>query len=376
MHDLRKISAGFAIPGDFVSAEPYGSGHINDTYAVTFDQAGLPVRYLFQRINHHVFTQPVPMMGNIGRVCSYLRERLVAQGVSDVSRRTLTLIPTRSGGNWLVDGADHWRCYLFIEKARTYDAIVDTGQAEKAARAFGRFQALLSGLPGGPLFETIPDFHHTRKRYLRLMESVEADPVGRASAVAAEIDFIRQREEDTGRIVEALESGRIPERITHNDTKLNNVMIDDATGEGICVIDLDTLMQGTALSDFGDMVRTATNPAREDSPDLGKVGMRIEYFEALARGFLDGVGGQLTEEEIDMLPLSGKLLTLECGIRFLTDHLEGDVYFKVHREGHNLDRCRTQLRLVESIEAQTPEMIRRLDLLRKQRDRSGSPQPN
>lgn len=175
--------------------------------------------------------------------------------------------------------------------------------------------------------------------------------------------FIRQREADTGIIVDALESGKIPERITHNDTKLNNVMIDDATGEGICVIDLDTVMPGTALNDFGDMIRTATNPAREDDQDLSKVRMRIEYFEALACGYLEGTAGFLTGAELDLLPASGKLMTLEVGIRFLTDFLEGDVYFKTHRDGHNLDRCRTQFKLVTSIEEQMDDMKRQLDSL-------------
>ncbi|MCH7227706.1 phosphotransferase enzyme family protein [Haloferula sp. A504] len=360
MHDLEAISSNFLIPADFQSAEPYGSGHINDTYAVRFSQAGTGVRYIFQRINHHVFPDPVALMRNIERVCAHSRSKL---GGLDASRQTLTLIPTRDLRNWHVDGEDHWRCYLFIENARTYDAIRSLDQATEAARAFGRFQGMLADLPGGRLSETIPDFHHTRKRFENLVRAFEADAHGRAGAVAEEMAFIREREADTDIIIDALESGRIPERITHNDTKLNNVMIDDATGEGICVIDLDTVMPGTALNDFGDMIRTATNPAREDSRDLSEIRMRPEYFEAIARGYLEGASGFLTESEIELLPVSGKLMTLEVGIRFLTDFLEGDIYFKTQRDGHNLDRCRSQLRLVESIEGQMDDMKQRLDSL-------------
>ena len=358
MHDLKRISEAFLIPGDFRSAAPYGSGHINDTYAVNFSQAGSDLRYIFQRINHHVFPDPVLLMRNIERVCSHSRSKLDGE---DASRRALSLIPTRALRNWHVDGEDHWRCYLFIEKARTYDAIESEAQATQAARAFGRFQGLLADLPGERLFETIPDFHHTRKRFDKLIRVFEADTHGRASAVAAEMDFVLRREADTSIIVDAVAAGRVPERTTHNDTKLNNVMIDDATGEGVCVIDLDTVMPGTALSDFGDMIRTATNPEREDSKDLSKVRMRISYFDAIARGYLEGAAGFLTDAERELLPVSGKLMTLECGMRFLTDFLEGDVYFKTHRQGHNLDRCRTQFRLVESIESQMDAMTARIE---------------
>lgn len=363
MHDLNHIASKFLIPGDFRSAKPYGSGHINDTYAVSFDQSGTPVRYIFQRINHHVFPDPGRLMENIERVCAHSQSKLKAAADPDASRRSLTLLPTREGANWHLEGPDHWRCYPFIEKAQTYDAIQSLDQAAAAAAAFGRFQGLLADIPGDRLFETIPDFHHTRRRFEKLIRVFEKDTHGRASSVADEMAFVRQRESDTSIIVDALDSGKIPERITHNDTKLNNVMIDDATGEGICVIDLDTVMPGTALSDFGDMIRTATNPAREDDQDLSKVRMRIEYFEALARGYLDGASSFLTSAELELLPVSGKMMTLECGIRFLTDFLEGDVYFKTHRDGHNLDRCRSQFKLVTSIEEQMNEMKRQLETI-------------
>ena len=356
MQDLSSLASQFCIYGDFRGAEPYGSGHINDTYKVDFDQAGTRVRYIFQRINHQVFPDPAGLMENVRRVCEHAQGKLRESAAPDASRRALSLVPTRAGGHWHVDGDDHWRCYPFIEGARAYDLIESTDQARAGAEAFGRFQGLLADLPGKRLIETIPDFHHTRRRYERLMQVVKADPMGRAASVSDEIGFVREREKDTGLIIEALESGLIPERVTHNDTKLNNVMIDDATGEGLCVIDLDTVMPGTALNDFGDMVRTATISGAEDETDLSKIHMRLDYFEELVKGYLAGAADFLTSSEISLLSVSGKVLSLECGMRFLTDHLEGDIYFKTHREGHNLDRCRTQFTLVESIEARMAEM--------------------
>ncbi len=361
MHDLSDIASHFIIQGDFASAEPYGSGHINDTYKVDFVQSGTPVRYIFQRINHRVFADPARLMENISRVCEHAQSKLRLAGTPDASRRALTLVPTWRGGSFHVDGEDHWRCYPFIENARTYDVIESTAQARAGAEAFGRFQGLLADLPGKRLFETIPDFHHTRRRYENLIRTYRADPVGRAALVADEIAFVRAREPEAGVIVDAVESGLIPERTTHNDTKLNNVMIDDETGEGVCVIDLDTVMPGTALNDFGDMVRTATISCAEDETDLSKVHMRLEYFEALVEGYLAGASDFLTTGEIELLPISGKIITLECGIRFLTDFLEGDVYFKTKHDTHNLDRCRTQLRLVSSIEDQMDGMRDCLD---------------
>ncbi|MEM1085158.1 MAG: aminoglycoside phosphotransferase family protein [Verrucomicrobiota bacterium] len=356
MHDLADIAGRFLVPGDFLSAEPYGNGHINDTYAVLFNQSGTEVRYVFQRINHEVFPDPGTLMENVERVCAHSQAKLREVGAADASRRSLSLIPTREGASWLVDDVNHWRCYPFIEKARTYEAVVSLNQATAAARAFGGFQEMLADLPGERLFEVIPAFHDTRDRFLKLVGAFERDACGRAASVSEEMGFVRRREGEVGWIVDAVADGRIPERITHNDTKLNNVMIDDATGEGICVIDLDTVMPGTVLNDFGDMVRTASNPEREDSRDLSGVRMRIDYFEALARGYLEGASGFLTGSEVELLPLSGKLMSLECGMRFLTDFLDGDVYFKTHREGHNLDRCRAQFKLVESIEEQMDEM--------------------
>lgn len=363
MHDLPYIASQFFIHGDFRNAEPYGSGHINDTYKVEFDQSGTRVRYIFQRINHDVFPDPAGLMENVRRVCDHAQNKLRESAAPEASRRALTLIPTRSGGHWHVDGADHWRCYPFIERARTYDVIESLEQASAAAKAFGKFQGLLADLPGERLNETIPDFHHTRKRFERLLEVYEKDSHGRAAAVSEEMAFVREREADVSIIVDALDAGHIPERITHNDTKLNNVMLDDDTGEGVCVIDLDTVMPGTLLNDFGDMIRTATNSGNEDEKDLSKIHMRPAYFDAIAQGYLAGAAEFLQDREFELLPISGKIITFECGIRFLTDFLEGDVYFKTKREGHNLDRCRTQFKLVASIEEQMDDITKSIDQL-------------
>ncbi len=350
-HDLHAVARQFQIYGEFVGAEPYGSGHINDTYRAVFDQAGAPARYIIQRINHNIFKTPVAVMENIRRVTAHLAAK--AAGAPDFSRRVLTLVSTRDGGFYHRDEqANHWRAYLFIEKARTCDAVESAAQAFKAARAFGAFQKLLADLPAPRLHDTIPDFHHTPKRFAALEKAIAADAANRSRLALAEIEFALRRKEICGVLLDA----NLPERVTHNDTKFNNVMLDEATGEGICVIDLDTVMPGLALYDFGDMVRTTTSPAREDERDLSKVGLQLPMFEALARGYLSSAGEFLTPSEKKLLSFAGKLITFEIGLRFLTDFLAGDTYFKVHREGHNLDRCRTQFKLVESIERQETAM--------------------
>jgi len=350
-HDVRAVARNFHLLGEFRSAAPYGSGHINDTYAVVFDQGGAPMRYILQRINHNVFKNPVALMENVARVTAHLGAKLGDK--EDFSRRTLTLVPARDGRPYYVDPeGNHWRAYIFIEKARTYDAIESPVQAFEAAKAFGEFQCLLSDLPAPRLHDTIPGFHHTPQRFARLEQAIERDVANRAALAKADIAFAIARKNT----VDVLLKSGAPERVTHNDTKINNVMLDDATGKGICVIDLDTVMPGLALYDFGDMVRTTTSPAKEDERDLSKVQVRMPMFEALVRGYTASAGGFLTQAEKDHLVFAGKLITFTIGIRFLTDFLEGDTYFKVHREGHNLDRTRTQFKLVECIERQEDAM--------------------
>jgi hypothetical protein len=350
---IGAVARQFEIHGDFVEATPYGNGHINDSYCVAFYHSGVLVRSLVQRMNHRVFKNPVAVMENIQRVTTHLASQASAE--LDSSRRVLTLIPARNGQPLHVDSeGNYWRAYRFIENAHTCDVVESAEQAYQAAKAFGQFQKMLGSLPAPRLHDTIPDFHHTPKRFKALEDAVAADVAGRASLAKQEIDFAFSRES----IVSVLLDAGLPERVTHNDTKLNNVMLDDKTGEGVCVIDLDTVMPGLAPYDFGDMVRTTTSPANEDEPDLSKVTMQLPIFEVLVRGYLASAGDLLTKAEIQLLAFSGKLITFEIGIRFLADYLSGDTYFKTHRDSHNLDRCRTQFALVESIERQEERMNR------------------
>lgn len=349
-HDLGEIVRHFAIDGCFLEADPIRAGHINDTYACRFSIGSGTVRYVFQRINHHVFREPEKLMENVVRVTAYARERIIAAG-GDPERETLNLVAAVEGGFFhRTAGGDYWRAYKYIEGANSYNLVRDHRDAYHAARAFGRFQRLLCDLPGARLHETIPGFHHTPGRFAALVAAVESDPVNRAAAARDEIAFALAREEDTHVATDLLARGILPERVTHNDTKLNNVLLDEVTGEGICVIDLDTIMPGSVLYDFGDLVRFTAATAAEDERDLGRVGVDLAVFNQLARGYLDGAREILVPAEWDHLAYAGKLLTLECGMRFLTDYLQGDTYFKTHREGHNLDRCRTQFKMVAEME--------------------------
>jgi len=356
MNRDRNIEAAvrqFKIDGVFVDAMAYGSGHINDTYLALFDNAGIPARFIVQRINRTIFKNPGAMMENIQRVTAHLASAVA--GEPDCERHVLTLIPTRNEQAWHVDAkGEYWRAYQFIEGARTYDAVENTDQAYQAAKAFGRFQELLGGLGAPRLHDTIPDFHNTPKRYAAFEKAIAADVAGRVNLARPEIEYALAHALIAGMLLGA----GLPERVTHNDTKFNNVMLDDETGEGICVIDLDTVMPGLALYDFGDMVRTTTSPAKEDEQDLSKVTLQFPMFEALVRGYLGSAGDFLTGAEKNHLVTASKVITFEQGIRFLGDYLSGDTYYKVHREGHNLDRCRTQFKLLESIEQQEDAMER------------------
>jgi Ser/Thr protein kinase RdoA (MazF antagonist) len=295
-------------------------------------------------------------MENVSRVTRHALANLLAQGNPEAHRRTLTCIPAHDGRPYTIDAdGNFWRTYPFIEGARGYDEIQCNEQAYQAARAFGAFQKLTADLTGERLHETIPDFHHTPKRLEALEAAVQADLVGRAIGLQPEIAFARERATDCSRITDMLASGAIPERVTHNDTKLNNVLLDETTAEGICVIDLDTTMPGCALYDFGDMVRTAAPTTREDDPNVTQIGVRLDRFEALVKGYLS-TADFLNQAELSQLAFSGKLITLECGIRFLTDYLNGDTYFKIKRPDHNLDRCRNQFAFVTALEANLDAM--------------------
>ena len=356
-YNLSEIFGNFQVEGTFVEADAYGSGHINDTFAVVCDKGGESVRYILQRINHNVFKNPPELMDNVVRVTSHIREKLEAQGLGDVDRRVLTVIPAANGKMYHVNGdGNHWRLYIFVEGAKTYDVMKNLDQAYQAAKSLGNFHQMLVDLPGPQLFDTIPDFHNGRKRYAAFEEALKANVCGRAKDAASEIEFLQEHSWIFDVFPNLIAQGEIPMRITHNDTKINNVLIDDETNEGICVIDLDTVMPGLALYDFGDILRTTLSPTEEDETDLSKVGMKMERFGAILRGYLETAGEFLNPAEIKHLAFSSKMITLMIGTRFLTDYLAGDTYFKIHRENHNLDRCRTQFKLVKSITENENEM--------------------
>ena len=354
---VADIGDQFAIQGSFLFGEEIDSGHINSTYRATYQQPdGSHRRYILQAINRYVFKDPYAVMRNVERVTRHINAKVLRKK-HDLGGQTLNLFPARTGGAWVEDaGGTVWRCYNNIEGCVTHDVVESTSQAYQAAHAFGAFQDLVSDLDPSLIEETIPDFHHTRKRFDTLVETAAADPLGRLAGARREFDFVHDRESITGKLIDLTRDGAIPIRIAHNDTKINNVMIDTVTHQAVCVIDLDTVMPGLALHDFGDLVRTATSPAAEDGTDLSKVEMRMPVFESLVEGYLGAAGSFLNEAEIENLAFSGKLIALELGMRFLTDHLQGDTYFRIHRPGQNLDRCRTQLALAARIEEQEDRM--------------------
>lgn len=354
---LQEISKRFQIYGEILHAETLKIGHINETYTATYDQGGTRVRYIHQKINGNVFKNPAAVMKNVMRVTSHIRKKQEERYVRDATRRSLVVIPTRDGKSFYENGGHEvWRTFVFVEGVETYESVQSAEQAFQAGRAFGEFQYLLVDLPGERLFETIPYFHHSRRRFGALQQAIEKDHYNRAKDAKAEIDFALKHEPVVDVILDAMTKGRIPERVTHNDTKFNNVMLDVLTGEAMCVVDLDTVMPGCALYDFGDMVRSTTSPTLEDELDLSKVKMQMPMFKKLAEGYLSTAGQFLTKAEKAQIAFSGKLITFEIGIRFLTDFLSGDTYFRIHRPAHNLDRCRTQFKLVESIERQEEAM--------------------
>ena len=358
-HTVRQVAESFLAYGELLDVELYGSGHINDTFRATYDQGGTTVRYIHQRVNHSVFRDPVALMHNILGITSHIRRKLVEAGEKEVSRKTLTVIPTHDGQPYHRDeGNGFWRTYVFIERARTFDAVETTDQAFEAARAFGQFQKYLADYDGPPLTETIPDFHNTPKRFGVFQSILQEDVCDRAATCKDAVDFALNHGETAHVVTDLMARGEVPERITHNDTKFNNVMMDEETGRGICIVDLDTVMPGSVLYDFGDMVRTATSRAAEDERDLSKVEVEMPMFRALVRGYLETAGQFLNAKERELLAFASKLITFELGMRFLTDHLAGDTYFKIHRDNHNLDRARAQFKLVRSLEANEDEMNR------------------
>lgn len=355
-YDWRAIASQFQLSGRAVNMEICTFGHINDTYIVTTEtRSGDIRRYVLQRINHQVFQNPAQVMENMAAVTQHLRAKVTAAG-GNPEREALTLVPTVDGRTWIqTPDGDYWRAFLYIEGARTYNEA--TPQLfYNTGKAFGEFMRLLDDFPAETLYETIPQFHDTRKRYNDLMQAVEKDAAGRVADVQAEIQFAQKRKVEASLVVDLIADGKIPLRVTHNDTKLNNVMIDNETGEAVCVLDLDTVMPGSALYDFGDAVRFGASTAAEDETDLSKVGIDLDLFREFTNGYLSAAGEFLTPTELEYLAFSAKLITYELGMRFLTDHLNGDVYFRIHRPNHNLDRARSQFKLVEDMEAKMDQM--------------------
>ncbi|MEG0013765.1 MAG: aminoglycoside phosphotransferase family protein [Cellulosilyticaceae bacterium] len=355
--ELKNIAQQFNFDGDITSVDPWGNGHINDTFVIKIITNNMPGKYILQKINKNVFTNPAEVMENIEKITAHLKTKIAAYG-GDVNRETLNIIPTKENANYAIDSqGDYWRVFAFIDHAISYEIISNPNDFYNSAKAFGKFQKLLADFPADTLHETIPNFHHTISRYETFLEAVKNDKMGRAKDVQSDIQFVIDRKQDTETLLHMLEAGELPLRVTHNDTKINNVMVDESTGEGICVIDLDTVMPGLSLYDFGDSIRSGATSGLEDEPDLSKIWMELPLFEIYTKGFMESVGDALTENEVLMLPMGAKVMTFECGIRFLTDHLNGDTYFKIHREGHNLDRARTQFKLVSDMEAKWSEMM-------------------
>lgn len=353
---INNAVCGFDLQGELKECVRYGSGHINDTYRLTYDTPQGTRRYILQRMSKEIFKNPVELMENVERVTAWLRKKVLENG-GDPERETLTLINSVDGRPYYIDPeGEYWRVYFYIEGTTCYDQVENDNDFYQSAVAFGHFQKLLADYPAATLHETIKDFHNTPDRLEKFKKAVAEDVCGRAASVQKEIDFILEREELTHALYDLQLDGRLPLRVTHNDTKLNNIMIDDETGKAICVIDLDTVMPGLAANDFGDSIRFGASTAAEDEQDLSKVSCDLHLFEVYTKGFIEGCGDALTDLELDLLPMGAILMTFECGIRFLTDHLEGDHYFRIHREGHNLDRARTQLVLVKDMEEKLPQM--------------------
>ncbi|MBR3929011.1 MAG: aminoglycoside phosphotransferase family protein [Clostridia bacterium] len=329
--------------------EPMGNGHINRTYLVT-DKLGN--KYTFQRINDVIFKDIPSLMENIRLVTEMLREK------DPNPRHSLELVKTKDGNSFYHDDTGYYRMYHFVDDSVCLERAENEDEFRMSAEAFGNFQNLLSEFDASKLSETIPMFHDTENRVKNLLNAIEKDKMGRLSEVEAEVEFALARAEEAKYMKGLLEKGELKLRVTHNDTKLNNVLFDEATRKPICVIDLDTIMPGLAANDFGDSIRFGASTATEDELDLDKVSMSLDMFRAYTRGFLSACGKKLTEKEIETLPMGAKMMTYECGIRFLTDYLEGDVYFRIHREKHNLDRCRTQLKLVYDMEQKWDEMAK------------------
>ena len=355
--EIKKIADQFAFTGELISCAPCGSGHINGTYMLRYRIGEMgSIKVILQKINREIFQKPEELMENIAGVTGHLKKKVIEKG-GDLEREVLNLIPTKEGKAYLTDeNGECWRAYIFITDASSYDQVENPDQFYQAAMAFGNFQNLLADYPADTLFETIEGFHDTKARFEFFKRAVETDIKSRAAGVEKEIQFVLDHEDVACCFSNLQAKGEIPLRVTHNDTKLNNIMIDNKTGKAICVIDLDTVMPGLAVNDFGDAIRFGASTGAEDEKDLSKVECSMELFDLFTKGFIEGCNGKLTKREMELLPMGAKVMTFECGMRFLTDYLQGDTYFKIHREEHNLDRCRTQFKLVSDMEKKWGQM--------------------
>ena len=353
---LKEVLSCYDFPATLLGAVRYGQGHINDTFCVICQpQDGDCIRYILQGLSSAAFPHPEELMENMVGITTYLKKAIESEG-GDASRETLNLVKTKDGKDFCTDSTGKvWRLTHFIEGTDCYQSAT-AELFEASAYAFGKFQYMLRDYPAETLHETIVKFHDTEDRFRKFLAALEADKLNRAKDVQPEIDFVMARKADCSVALQALRDGKLPLRVTHNDTKLNNILVDRATGKGICVIDLDTTMPGLSINDFGDSIRFGANHSAEDEKDLSKVNFDIDLYEAYTRGFLKGAQGSLTPAELEYLPWGAKLMTLECGIRFLTDYLDGDNYFRIHYPEQNLDRCRTQFKLVRDMEAQFQAM--------------------
>ena len=346
---LENILSFFALDGAPISCEPYGNGHINRTYLVVADRGH---QYILQKINDTIFPDVDGLMGNVQKVTEHLRRK----GLD--SRHVLTIIPAKNGAAYVQADGGYWRIYDFITDSVCMERPETAEDFRQSAVAFGQFQNQLADFPAGTLVETIARFHDTPDRFEKFKKAVESDEFGRAKDVRAQIDFVMARERDAAFMMDLLKKGELPLRVTHNDTKLNNVMLDARTREPLCVIDLDTVMPGLSGNDFGDSIRFGASTGAEDEKDLEKVWLSLDLFRAYADGFLSACGEALTPTEIETLPMAARLMTFECGMRFLTDYLSGDTYFKIHYPEHNLVRCKTQFKLVSDMEKKHDDMMK------------------
>lgn len=346
-----------AANGRLVSKKPYGNGHINDTFLICCQTAkNTEKKYILQRMNHDIFKNPPQLMENMVHVTRYLREKILSQG-GNPERETLNVIKTKNGADWYEDSdKNYWRVFPFIENSMCLEKVENAKDFYDSAAAFGNFQWMLADFPAETLHETIPNFHNTPSRLQDFQKAVQTGDKGRAALAQREISFVLDRAKEASVLTDLLSEEKLPLRVTHNDTKLNNILFDKDTHKALCIIDLDTVMPGLSLYDFGDSIRFGANTGAEDETDLTKVGLDLSLFAAFTKGYLEGCKGSLTATEIEMLPMGAKLMTYECGMRFLADFLTGDHYFKIHRENHNLDRARTQFQLVADMETKWDEM--------------------